>query len=199
MFPLIGLAAQFLPSIIGWAFGDDAEKVTTGVVDAAREVFGTDDPDAIPTAIAKDPALAMQFKAKLLDIQADAQKRAHELAMATLANQREQMTREIEDKASARVAFSQNQGVLVLGMVQVIGFILVAAAVVYGAFAFLIGSVSLQGKDPGTVALIASIISSTLTLLGTMAMQPNGFFYGSSKDAVDGVKQFAQSIKGVAK
>lgn len=188
MLPLIGLAAQFLPSIIGWAFGGNAEKVTTSVVGAAQEIFGTDDVDQINKAIAADPNLALQFKSKLLDIQAQAQHDDHERNM-----------KEIEDKASARASFAQNKGVLILGMVQVIGFILVSGGVVYGAFSFLIGDVSLQGKDPGTVALVASIISSTLAVLGTMAMQPNGFFYGSSKDAVDGVKQFASSIGKIGK
>jgi len=188
MLPLIGLAAQFLPSIVGWAFGDSAEKVTTSVVGAAQEIFGTDDVDQINKAIAADPNLALQFKSKLLDIQAQAQHDAHELSM-----------KEIEDKQSARSSFASNRGVLILGMVQVIGYIVVVGAVVWGAFSMLSGSSSLAGKDPGTVAVVASIVSAAVTQLGNMAMQPNSFFYGSSKEAIDGVKQFASSIGKISK
>lgn len=64
--PLLGLAAQLVPSIAGMLLGNKAEQVTETVVKAAKDFFGTDDPKEIEAQIAADASLAERFKAKLL-------------------------------------------------------------------------------------------------------------------------------------
>lgn len=183
MLPLLPLVASLAPSLVKLIAGDSAGEVAGQVAQAAAALFGSDDPEKIEAAIAQDPGKALEFRAKLLDIQDRENERRFQERM-----------KEIEDKAHARSAFANNKGVLVLGMVQVIGYIGVVAAVVWGAFAMLSGNASLAGKDPGTVAVVAGIVSAAVTQLGNMAMQPNGFFYGASHEAMAGVKNFAASV-----
>lgn len=183
MLPLLPLVASLAPSLVKLIAGDSAGEVAGQVAQAATALFGSDEPEKIEAAIAQDPAKALEFKAKLLDIQDRENERRFQERM-----------KEIEDKGNARSAFSSNRSVLVLGMVQVIGFILVVVLVVSGAFAFLANGGTLQGMDPGTVGIVSSIITGTVTMLGNMAMMPNQFFYGASQDAVAGVKNFAASI-----
>ena len=88
-FPLIALAATLLPEIVRLVAGDGAGKVTEAVSDAVRSATGTDDPVQAQKAIAQDPRIAADLRAKLAEIavaqermrlDADAAKRAAELA-----------------------------------------------------------------------------------------------------------------------
>lgn len=183
MLPLLPLVASLAPSLIKLIAGDSAGEVAGQVAQAATTLFGSDEPETIEAAIAQDPGKALEFKARLLDIQDRESERRFQ-----------ERLKEIEDKGPARTTFANSKGVLVLGMVQVVGYIGVVAAVVWGAFLVLSGSASLAGKDPGTVAVVTGIVSAAVTQLGNMAMQPNSFFYGASHEAVAGVKSFAASI-----
>jgi hypothetical protein len=183
MLPLLPILTTIAPWLARQVFGEGGAEIAQSVTQIATQVFGTDDPQAIEQAIASDPSKAFEFKKLALELQDREMQRQHDERMA-----------EIGDKANARGSFANNRGVLALGMVQVVGYIGVVAAVVWGAFEFLTGTATLEGKDPGTVAVVASIISASVTQLGNMAMQPNGFFYGASHEAVSGVKNFAASI-----
>ena len=44
LMPLLGLAIQYAPSVIGMLAGDKASKMADKVVSISREVLGTDDP-----------------------------------------------------------------------------------------------------------------------------------------------------------
>lgn len=81
LFPLlISLAGQFGPSLTGMLLGQQAGNVATTVVKVAKEVFGSDDPEAIAAAAKANPDLTAlyiervkadteQFKAALVDVE----------------------------------------------------------------------------------------------------------------------------------
>lgn len=62
----LGLS-RVIPSIIGLFKGKDAKDKAEQVIGIAKDVAGVDDPEAAVSAIERDPALAAQFKAKMLD------------------------------------------------------------------------------------------------------------------------------------
>jgi hypothetical protein len=64
--------AQFAPSIVKWITGDDkSAAVAAKVVDVARVVTGKADPLDAVQAIQADPALALQFKQHVIDLDAE--------------------------------------------------------------------------------------------------------------------------------
>jgi len=59
--------AKIVPGIIGLFKGKDAEEKAAGVVKIAQNITGLDDPQAAADQVIADPALATQFKEKMLD------------------------------------------------------------------------------------------------------------------------------------
>lgn len=67
--------AQFAPSIIKWVTGSDkSASVAEKVIDVAKVVTGKEAPDAALESIRLDPALAEQFKQRVIEIDADLEK-----------------------------------------------------------------------------------------------------------------------------
>lgn len=182
-FPLLPLVGSLLPSLVGSIFGDNAEGVTKTVTDAAISIFGSGEPNDIEAAIAKDPSKALEFKAKLLDIQDREAQRRHD-----------QRIKEIEDTSSARTAHAGNKGVFWLGLAIIMGFSLVSGMAVYFAFNLLFGGASLAGKDPGLVAAVFTFIGTVIGGLSAMAMQATGFFFGSSSGQETNAKAMAEAF-----
>ena len=58
--------AKFVPDIVGWVAGDNAEKVATDVVAIAEKVTGKKAEDAVD-AINSDPTLALAFYKMLME------------------------------------------------------------------------------------------------------------------------------------
>ena len=154
MLPLIPIVASLLPSAVKWLAGDDAGQMTEKVINAAQDLFGTDDPEKIEAAIARDPSLALQFKSKLLDIQdAESQRRHIE------------RVKELDDLANARgreIALrDKTPAVLAYGVT--IGF--------FGILAYMIA----RGVPEGSEALYIM-----LGALGAAWSNVVGYYYGSS-------------------
>ncbi|BAE53087.1 holin family protein [Paramagnetospirillum magneticum] len=94
----LGLA-QFVPGLIRWIGGDDAEKaakVADQVVGVARSVTGRPDGQDALTAIKADPALALQMQQAWL---------AHEIELA-----REETRQLAEINATMRVEAASDDG-----------------------------------------------------------------------------------------
>lgn len=76
--PLIPIAmalAQVAPQIVRWMSGSDkAAEVAERVVDVAKAVTGTDDPEAAVQMVQADPALAVQFQTRIAELSADLDK-----------------------------------------------------------------------------------------------------------------------------
>lgn len=63
--PLIGLAIQYAPGILGFLAGDSVGKATDKVISAVKEVLGTSDPAEAQAKIAADPSLGEALSARL--------------------------------------------------------------------------------------------------------------------------------------
>ena len=64
--------AQYAPSIIKWLSGSEkAEEVAQKVIDVARVVTGKDDASDAVQAIQADPAMLMQFRQAMANIESD--------------------------------------------------------------------------------------------------------------------------------
>jgi hypothetical protein len=59
--PIIGLLLQYAPDLIGMFAGDRTGAAAGKVVDAAKLIFGSDDPKAAQAQIEADPKLAEVF------------------------------------------------------------------------------------------------------------------------------------------
>jgi hypothetical protein len=59
--PIIGLLLQYAPELIGLFAGEKTSTAAGKVADAARVVFGTDDPEKVQGQIYMNPALAQAF------------------------------------------------------------------------------------------------------------------------------------------
>lgn len=127
LLPLIGLAAQYMPDIIKAVAGDKAGKVAGQVAEAAQAVFGTDDPDAIQAAIAKDSGLALQWQMKLADVSLEAEK----LRYADIASARSQ-TVELAKMGSAIAWGAPIISCLVLGAFGAVLWLVLTAAIPEG-------------------------------------------------------------------
>ena len=63
--PIIGLAIQYLPSLIGFFAGEKAGEVAETISGVAKRVFGTDDATSVQQQIADNPSLADKFVEQL--------------------------------------------------------------------------------------------------------------------------------------
>jgi hypothetical protein len=185
---LIPLALQFVPGLVGAAFGKHAEAVATAVGEAAKTVFGTDDKDQIEKAIASDPALAMRFKEKLLDLRDRESQRAHDERMG-----------ELKDLENARDLF-KNGGQSVssnLAYVTVTAFFIINGAMLWGYYALLTQGV--QIKNPELVIAIANAVGLLAGFINSKAEQVYGFFFGSSVSARSNAQAAGAALGDIAK
>lgn len=67
---LAPLLAQFIPNIVGWLGGDDAERIANQVVDVVQAVAGTTEPDAV-AAVLQDPSRQAEIALGLARIAAE--------------------------------------------------------------------------------------------------------------------------------
>lgn len=84
----------------------------------------------------------------------------------------------IADAAHARATHQQNASVMKLGYLINAASYGVVAAVLYGCFELLTGA-ELK-VDPGTAAIVGSIVGASVQWIMSNASQANGFFFGSS-------------------
>lgn len=129
---LAGLAISAAPTIARWLGAADATQDTiSAVARAAKEVLGTDDPEAARDAMALNPEAATAFKIRMAEIAAErdaAERNAMleemRLHMADTANAREQT------KALAATGSWLAYGALIVSVVvlSLFGFALVGTA-----------------------------------------------------------------------
>jgi hypothetical protein len=185
---LIPLALQFVPGLVGAAFGKNAEAVAASVGEAAQAVFGTDDKDKIEKAIAADPKLAWAFKDKLLDLRDRENQRAHDERMA-----------ELGDVSNARELFkSGGQSVSSnLAYVTVGAFFVINGAMLWGYYALLTQGVAI--KNPELTIAIANAVGLLAGFINSKAEQVYGFFFGSSVSARANAQATSAALGDIAK
>jgi hypothetical protein len=177
MVPLIGLGLQALianlvPAIGKHLFGESGKQVAEAVVDTVQTVFGTDKPDEIEKAIAKDPLLAMQLKIKLLEISDRESERKHQHVMGEFA-----------DLKSARDAYTATNGntVPAISAFTLVMFFVTNCLVIYGAFLIFGGNMAIANIELAIAA--ATIIGNIQGSVNSKAEMVYGFFFGSSASA----------------
>ena len=84
--PLIPLLLGLAPTVASWILGDKTGSAVEKVTSIARDVLGTDNPDAIERAVAADPNAALAFKQAVIQAEADARRNELEALKAQLAD-----------------------------------------------------------------------------------------------------------------
>lgn len=152
--------AQFAPQLIKWLTGSDKAAEAAGhVVDIAETVTGRKGLEAVD-ALRGDPALALQFRTAVLNVEADLDK-------AYLADRADARARDI---ALARA-----------GQRNVRADVMIIGAVV-GLLACLIVLVRFQNQVPGEVVGIVSTIAG---LFGACLRDAFQYEFGSSRGSAD--------------
>jgi hypothetical protein len=116
---LAPLLVRWLPDVVGWLGGDDAEEVATGVVNAVQAVAGSTDPTTVAAVIA-DPQRGADLARELAKISADREKVIEEQRTARLVAA-------LADTASARqqtIILAQAGSPLAYGAAMVSGVVL---------------------------------------------------------------------------
>lgn len=112
MIPLLPIIAALAPKLISMIAGDSAGEVAGSIAQAATAVFGTDSADEIASAIATDPGKALEFKAKLLDIQDRENERRHQERLSEMADGANAREREkaLKDRTPSMLAYGVSAG-----------------------------------------------------------------------------------------
>ncbi len=152
--------AQFAPQIVKWLTGSDKAAEAAGqVVDIAEAVTGKRGPDAV-AAMQADPALVLQFRTALLQVEADLDK-------AYLADRADARARDV---ALAQAGRNNRRA-----------DVMVAGAVV-GLLACLFVLVFFRGQIPGEVVGIVSTIAG---MFGACLRDAFQYEFGSSRGSAD--------------
>lgn len=169
MFGLIPLIGAFAPSLVKMLLGDTAGELTKKVVDTAQDIFGSDDPNVIEKAIAKDPNLALTFRMKLLDIQDAESQRQHQLRIE-----------EIKDIQNARGLYSQSQAIVnVMTISTVVIFFAVNVSALYGCYILLTLPKGQLQINEFTLA-VAGMVGTIIGYVNSKSDVVWNFFFGSS-------------------
>ena len=152
--------AQFAPQIVKWITGSDKAAEAAGqVVDIAEAVTGKGGTAAVE-ALRADPAMVLQFRTALLQVEVDLDK-------AYLADRADARARDV---ALARA-----------GQRNVRADVMIIGAVV-GLLACLIVLVQFQDQVPGEVVGIVSTIAG---LFGACLRDAFQYEFGSSRGSAD--------------
>lgn len=106
----------------------------------------------------------------------------------------------LSDTQDARHAHSQNQAVFWLGVATVIAFAILMGLLLAGCYAILTDGLKIN--DPGTVAVVFSLVGTITGYLASNAQQVYNYFFGSSRGSQDktnalaaAVSQFPKAVK----
>lgn len=121
LLPILGLAVQYAPKLIGFFASPKAGDVAEGVINAVRDVVGTDDPAAAKAKLDADPGLADALKARL-----DAEVEMHRADLEDVQNAR-----------AMQIALSQSNSRIAYTPV-VLSYLAVAAAFAATAALFFV-------------------------------------------------------------
>lgn len=179
MFPLVAIAAQFVPEIIKLIAGDKAGKVAIDVATVVSTVTGKTDPVEAMQAVKADPAVEADLREKLAQIAVDAQKAQNDEA---------DKQRQAElDTLKATMADTQNARVTMLGLAQAKSWIawgapIVSIVVALGFFVVLFILLrATKSIDPD----LKDVLYVTIGTMGTAFATVVNFWVGSSQGSKD--------------
>ncbi|HZH10528.1 MAG TPA: hypothetical protein VEZ24_09165 [Microvirga sp.] len=170
--PIIGLLLQYAPDLIGLFAGAKAGTAAGKVADAAKVVFGTDDPQKAQAQINANPALAQAFVE-----QAKIQLEEARLAVEDVQSARAQ-TLELAKQGSAI-----SWGAPVVSVIVIVGFFIV------------MGLLFLQPVDlpPSQAQLLNVLFGALIPAFGTVVQYWLGSSAGSKRSG-DSVRAIAETL-----
>lgn len=162
--------AQFAPTVVRWLTGSEkAEQAAGAVVDLAKQVTGKATGEEALTAVAADPALAIQFRMAVMQNEADLDK-------AYLADRQNARSRDV---ALVQAGHTNTRAdLMVLGAVA-------------GLISCLAVLIVFQNQVPGEVV---GIVSTVAGIFGACLRDAFQFEFGSSrgsKDSGEALRQIA--------
>jgi hypothetical protein len=170
--PIIGLLIQYAPELIGLFAGGKAGTAAGKVADAAKVIFGTDDPQKAQAQIQMNPQLAQAFVE-----QAKIQLEEARLAVEDVEGARRQ-TIELAQQGSA-IAW----GAPLISVIVVVGFFLV------------MGLLFVQPVDlpPQQAQLLNVLFGALIPAFGTVVQYWLGSSAGSKRSG-DAVRAIAEAV-----
>ena len=190
---LAALAAELFPETIGGLLnGPQAAAVAPVVVDTVRKVVGTDDPAAVKSALAADPALnetlAARFEA-MRDMDAAYTER-FKAALADVADARKMHTAAMAsgDKTANRLAW------VILG-----SFLCVSLVILIGCGLLISGRVTMEnsGMRPEMWVAVSGLVGAIVGYFSANAQQVVSFHFGSSAGSAAKQEQIGQLLNQV--
>lgn len=154
-----------------------------------------------PNASASDVASAVATASpedlvKLKQIEADLQKYMldNALDLAKLSAQQDQAY--LADTQDARKANAANKGTFWMGVFILLTFVVLMAAVLYGCFRMAMGGLLI--KDPGTAAVIFTLIGTIVGYVASNAQTVVNFEFGTSRGSAKKSDDMADAVKALA-
>jgi len=170
--PIIGLLLQYAPDLIGVFAGGKAGTAAGKVADAAKIVFGTDDPQRAQNQIQMDPTLAHAFVE-----QAKIQLEETRLAVEDVQSARQQ-TLDL-----ARQGHNAAWGAPVVSVIVIVGFFAVMALL------FVVQA----DLPPSQAQLLNVLFGALIPAFGTVVQYWLGSSAGSKRSG-DAVRAIAETI-----
>jgi uncharacterized membrane protein YeaQ/YmgE (transglycosylase-associated protein family) len=167
--PIIGLLLQYAPDLIGMFAGDKTGAAAGKVADAAKVIFGTDDPKAAQAQIETDPKLAGVFV---------------EQARTALEVFRLEI-QDIQDARAQTLALNNSGSVMAWGA----AIVSVLVTIMFGGALYFVLARSISFDE--RQATIANIL---LGVLGAAQMQVINYWLGSSS----GSKRSGDAVRTIA-
>lgn len=177
---LAPLLARWIPDIVGWLGGDDAEKVAAGVVGAVQAVAGSNDLTTMAAAL-EDPSKAADIALGLARISAEREAKR-------LDTQTAEIVARLKDTADAR---AQTVALVAKGsrlawMPAIITFLLLA---VFGVTLWVV----FTGHIPKDNTRMADQLIGGLYTLVTTSVS---YWVGTSRGAVEMRQGLETSVRG---
>jgi len=191
--PLIPLLLGLAPTVASWIFGDKTGGAVNTVTEIARQVIGTDDPDAIEKAVSADPNLALQFKMAVLKAEADARNAQLDAEKASRQAEIDELKTIVADVQSARaqtVSLAQAKSPIAYGVVVMsVLSMMLAGAVAYLA---LFGG---ENAAKWTETIITMLVGAAIQWVAVV----QSYWLGSSRGSADKDSALAQVVRGTGK
>ena len=104
MGPLIPIALQLLPGLVGLIAGDKSGAIQDSIAKAVTDIAGTTDAAAARQKIDGDPAAASELRVKLAQIAADAEDKRNQVQLAALKAQQDAQFATLKSQQDAQAS-----------------------------------------------------------------------------------------------
>ena len=172
------------------------KELAKGNFQGHRELLGN--PDATESEVQKavEAGLPPETVVKLAEIdqQVKAQMQAANFDLKKLEAQTEQAY--LADVENARKAHAGNRGTFYMGVAILLTFFVLMSLVL--AFCFRILTKGIQIPDPGTVAVVFTLIGTIVGYVAANAQTVVNFEFGSSRGSAQKSDDMASAVKSLA-